>query len=211
MEQQLLDALNWRYAVQKFDTTKKLTDQQVNSLLNVTRLAPSSFGIEPWHFIAVSNPELLLKLQEAAYGQQKVAQASHLIVIAQKTNVHAAIDEHIETMVAATGAPASAFDGYKGMVGGAAGGRTDEANAVWTAKQTYIALGFLLESAALMGIDAGPMEGFDPATFDQILGLEEKGLHAVTSVSIGYRDETDEAAARPKARQSLEQVVTHLK
>lgn len=211
MEQQIIDAMKWRYAVQKFDSSKKLSDEQVTSLMDIVRLAPSSFGIEPWHFIVVTNPEIRAKLQDAAYGQAKVKDASHLVIIAQKTSVHTAIDEHVEAMVAATGAPKEAFEEYLNMVGGAAGARNPEDLSNWLAKQTYVALGVLVETAALLGIDAGPMEGFDPATVDEILGLEPKGLHAVTMAAIGYRDESDEAAKRPKARMTLEASVSYIK
>lgn len=203
------EALNWRYATKKFNTTKKLTDEQVNDLLNVARLSPSSFGTQPWKFILVENKELREKLKEASYGQPQITDASHLIVFAYKTNYSEKdLDEYIKSTGEIQGVSVESLSDLKNSVmGGVVNTLQGDALKTYASNQTHIAFGFLLEAAALMEIDACPMGGFNPDAYDEILGLKELGLHAMTIAAIGYRDETDETLKHAKSRFKMEEVV----
>ena len=207
-----IEALNWRYAVQAFDPKKKLTPEQLTILTEALRLAPSAFGLQPWKFIIVSNPEIRAKLREAAYGQPKVTDASHFIVLATPVKVDAAFaDTFIASVAKTRGLKVSDLKGLEDMVKGALARNTPEANREWAARQAYIALGSLLTAAAIEGIDAGPMEGFDPKKFDEILGLDKLGLESRAAVAVGFRDPSDPAAARVKSRFSRDEVIVEVK
>jgi nitroreductase len=203
----IIEALNWRYATQVFDTSKKLTDEQVNTLLDAARLSPSWYGLQPWKFILVENPEIRAKLREVSYGQPKVTEASHLIVFAHKTTLDEAyVDTYIKSTAGTRGITPENLSGLKEgimglvrMIGGAP--------SPWAANQTHIALGVLIGAASTMEIDTAPYGGFDPEKYDEILGLKELGLHAVVACALGYRLDSDEAATRKKSRFSLEEVV----
>ncbi len=202
------EALMWRYATKKFDITKKLTEDQVNSLLDAARLSPSWFGLQPWKFILVQDPTLRAKLKVATYGQPQVTDASHFVVFAAKTDyTEAVVDAFIASSAQAQNVTPETLSGLKDAVMGGFIANHKDNLAPWAMNQTHIALGVFLEAAALSSIDACPMGGFDPNAYDEILGLKELGLHASVLCAIGYRDETDEAATRAKSRFSLEEAV----
>lgn len=207
--QNILDAMNWRYATKVFDAAKKVSDADFQTILEAGRLSPSAFGVEPWHFIVVNDPAVRAKLREVGYDQSKITDASHLIVIARRTDARATLtNELIHRTAAQQHVDVSALDGLKAMVDGAIAFKpTDEALDAWVRAQCYIPLGVMIEAASLLGIDNGPMEGFDPDGVDAVLGLKEKNLHATTMLALGYRGE-DPAAVRPKVRRPAEEVVT---
>lgn len=211
MENQISDALNWRYATKKFDPTKKLTDLQLAPLLEAIRLSASSFGLQPWHMLVISNQEIKLQLQAAAFGQAQLADSSHVIVFTHKLNGHTAIDDYISSTAKNASAPVAQFEGMKQYITGALSNRSDEDTLTWMSRQPYIALGTLLETAALLKIDACPMEGFDSAEFDRILNLKEKGLKSIVITTLGYRSSEDTAALKPKNRFTLEEAFTFIK
>ena len=152
------------------------------------------------------------KLRAAGYGQPKITDASHLIVIARRTDVRAHIaDELIARTAKISGTEASTLGGLKQAVDGAISMRDDAALDAWARAQTYIALGVMVETASLLGIDNGPMEGFNPAEVDTILGLEAQNLTATTMLALGYRDESDHALTRPKVRRDFEEAVTFVR
>ncbi len=210
-KEQIIDALKRRYATKQFDTSKKIDDANFDALLEVIRLSPSSFGVQPWRFIVVRNPELREKLKAAAYGQPQVTEASHLIVFAIVNNLDEAyIDSFIKSTAEVRGISATTLQPVKEMIMGSVLSKSDTDKKAWSAKQLYISLGMLLEAAALLGIDASPMEGFDPAEFDEILGLKEKGLAATVICALGYRSESDPYATYPKSRFSKNEVVIEM-
>lgn len=207
MKDTILKALNWRYAGKIFDPSKKVSEDEFRTILDAGRLAPSVFGIEPWKFLVIENTETRTALRAAAYDQPKVTDASHLIVICRRTDVRENITrELIERTGAVTGADTASLAGLEGMVAGTIAGKSDAEVAAWARAQTYIALGMMIETAALLNIDSGPMEGFDPAKVDEILGLSSKNLASVTMLAIGHRGQ-DPAADRPKVRRSFAEVV----
>jgi nitroreductase len=208
----VIEALNWRYAVNRFDTAKKLSTVQINELLEAVRLTPSSYGLQPWKFIVVTNPEVRAKLQAAGYNQPKISEASHLIVFAVPTKIDdTLVDTYVQSVSKIRGVPLESLKGYADMIKGSIAGKTPEQRIEWAARQAYIALGVLLTAAAVWRIDAGPMEGFDPAKFDEILGLDELGLRSVVIAAVGYRVIDDVPAEHKQVRFPLKEVVIEVK
>ncbi len=211
-QKEVLEALNWRYATKSFDPNKKLTQEQLDFLLEAIRLAPSSFGIQPWEFIVVTNPEIRAKLKDASYGQAQVTEASHLIVFAIKKNIDSPfVDNFIKSVANTRGTTVDSLKGYSDGIKGAVSSRTPDGVKEWSARQVYIALGVLLLAAAEVGIDAGPMEGFDPQKFDEILSLEKLGLESKVIAVVGFRKEGDPYSLEKKVRFPKEEVILEVK
>jgi nitroreductase len=201
------EAMMWRYATKQFDTTKKLSDEEVTTLLDLARLSPSWYGLQPWTFIVVENPETRAQLREASYGQPQVTDASHFVVFAHKTTLDEAyVDRFIKSSADIQGVTVEDLIGLKGAIMGFVGNVGGNPSA-WAASQTHIALGVFIAGASMMGIDTAPMGGFDPAKYDEILGLAERGLHTSVVCAIGHRSDTDEAATRAKSRFAIDEVV----
>ncbi|MCO4294366.1 NAD(P)H-dependent oxidoreductase [Solitalea sp. MAHUQ-68] len=199
---------NFRYATKKFDTTKKLSEEQLNNLLEALNLSASSYGLQPYKFIVVENPEVREKLKTAAYGQTQVTDASHLIVFAHKTSIEQTyIENYIDIIAETRNVPRGALEGFEQVMKGTVSNLTDDAAAYWNARQSYIALGNLLTYCAVEGIDTCPMEGFDANAFDEILGLKEKGLHAVVIAPVGFRSEEDTMQFAKKVRRPLNEII----
>jgi len=206
------EAMKWRYATQKFDTAKKLSDEQIGELLDAIVLAPSSFGLQPWKFIVVTNPEVRMKLQEAGYNQPKISEASHLIVFAVEKNIDdALIDSYMKLVSDTRGVAVEDLKGYVDMIKGSLAGKTNEQKVEWATRQAYIALGVLVTTAAVEGIDVGPMEGFDPKKFDEILGLDKMDLESKIAAAVGFRLADDPAAQNKKVRFPKDKVVIEIK
>lgn len=208
----IVSALQWRYATKQFDATKKLSPEQLATLLEAMRLSASSFGLQPWKFIVVSNPAVREQLKAAAYGQPQVTDASHLIVLAAKTNLgDANADEFVADISKTRQIPIEGLAELGTMLKGSIARRTPEQNIEWAKKQCYIALGTLLSAAALEHIDAGGMEGFDAAKFDEILGLPALNLTTAVIAPVGFRSETDPTAKMAKVRFPKSEVVVEVK
>ena len=202
----LIESLNWRYATKKYAPEKKLTGDQLNTLLEAVRLAPTSFGLQPFRVIVVSDPAVRAKLRAVGYGQSPITDASHFLVFAAKTDLGIkTVDEFIALTASVRNKPNDSFNEYHKMVLGAIANNTPEQNTAWAARQAYIALGTLLTAAAVSGIDATPMEGFDHKGFDDVLGLEKLNLTAVVAAAIGFRAEDDDYAKLKKVRFPKEQ------
>ena len=202
----ILKQLEWRYATKVFDTDKKISDSDLNELIEATRLAPSSYGLPLWKAFIVKNPEVRKQLKEAAYGQAQITDASHLVVFsAPKMMDDKSIDSFIELVSNVRGVSIESLKGYADMMKGAVKGRTPAELSEWGAKQAYIALGFLLETAALKDIDCCPMEGFDHKKFDEILKLDEKGFESKVICALGYRSEADNFQKFKKVRPPKEE------
>ena len=207
---QLLQALNWRYATKAFDPNHKIPDATWNTLLEALVLSVSSFGLQPYRFIVVNDPATRAKLMPHAWGQRQVVDASHFVVFAARTAMtEAGIDRFIGRIIEVRGGNREALAGYRQMMAGSLLG--DEAKARiphWAANQAYIALGNLLTSAALLSVDACPMEGFVPAEFDKILGLPAQDYAAVVCCALGYRSADDKCATIPKVRFPTAELIT---
>jgi nitroreductase len=208
----LIETLNWRYATKAFDPTQKLSDDQLFQLTESLRLSPSSFGLQPWKFIVVTNTAVREELVWHSWWQRQVADASHLIVLCAKDDTtEVDVQQYINTIATTTWAPLEALDWYKGMMNGALGSRTVDMRRTWAEKQVYIAQWFLLMAAAQLEIDACPMEWFDTQAYDKVLWLEGSGYHSVVLIPVGYRSSEDKYGQAPKVRYAAEQVIEYIK
>jgi nitroreductase len=207
----LTEKLQWRAAIKQFDKNRKLTAEQLDSLLTAIQLAPSSLGLQGYKVIVVEDEATRAKLREAAHGQAQLTDASHVIVFAAETNVDEAFGKNYIDLVAKTrGIGREHLAGFEGMVLGAINGQPADQKLIWLHKQAYIALGVLLTAAAEHGIDATPMEGFDNAKFDEILGLKEKGLTSTVIAPVGFRSEEDGYSKMAKVRRPKEELFIHV-
>ncbi|WP_269237031.1 NAD(P)H-dependent oxidoreductase [Flavobacterium flavigenum] len=202
-----LESQNWRYATKQYDATKKISAEDLNTLKEAVRLSASSYGLQPYKVVIVENPELREQLKAAAYGQTQVTDASHLFIFANDLNLDAkSVEAYIKNISETRGVPADALGGFSDMMNNVISNLSDEAKNNWTAKQTYIALGNLLGAAAELKIDATPMEGFNPAAFNEILGFDKLGLNAAVIATIGYRHTEDDTQHYKKVRKSQEEL-----
>ena len=201
-ENQLLQALQWRYATKVFDATRKIPAATWNALQSAVVLSASSFGLQPYRFVVVNDPQIRAQLMPHAWNQTQVVDASHLIVFAARTNLAGTeLDRFIARIAEVRSVPAESLSGYRQMMAGSLLSESGQARVPqWAARQAYIALGNLLTSAALLGVDTCPIEGFVPAEFDRILGLPAQGYAAVVCCALGYRSAADKYAALPKVR-----------
>ncbi len=203
----ILAALQFRYATKQFDPARKIAAESWNTLEQSLILTPSSFGLQPWKFIIVTDAALRESLVEHSWGQRQVADASHLVVMAVQRKVDEAyIDQFVARITEVRGVTPESLAGYRGMMTGSLGMMTTE----WAAKQAYIALGQFMLAAAMLEIDTCPMEGFLPAKYDEILGLEARGLTAAVLCPAGYRAATDKYATLPKVRFAADEVIERM-
>lgn len=204
----IIEALQWRYATKKFDPAKKVSEKDMQELLEAARLAPSSYGLQPWGFVVVTDPAVRKQLRPHAWNQPQVEDASHLIVLCSRTDIDAAyVKRYVQAIAKTRGIPEEPLETYEGMMLGFVKNTTPEELASWAKHQVYLALGILLESAALKRIDACPMEGFDAKRFDDVLGLAKHHLTATVLCTLGYRAPDDHAAALAKVRFAASDVV----
>lgn len=203
----VLAQLNWRYATKAYDPTEKLSTDQRKLIMEALRLSPSSLGLQAWKFVHVTDPAIRLKLLPAAYGQKPVTDASDLFVLASRTSIDEAYVDHLLATIAETrGVPVESLAEYKGMCMQPIKTRTPAQLEEWLARQVYIPLGVALTVAAINSIDATPMEGFDAAQFNQILGLKELGLSARVLMPVGFRSKDDKYQHAKKVRFCAEEV-----
>ncbi len=214
----LIEALNWRYATKQFDKEKKISQDDLDVLFEAMRLTPSAFGLQPWKFIHVQNPEIRAALKEHSRWQAQITDASDLIVIAVKNNMQESdVDEYIQDMIQTRKVDLENIPedfkntdklvAYKNMMIGTISSKTQEQLKWRNQKQAYIVLWFLLSISAQMGIDACPMEGFDPEKYNEILWLHDLGLTATVVVTLGYRSSDDKYADLKKVRFAKEKLI----
>lgn len=208
----VLNQLKWRYATKKFDANKKISDDQLQEILEAGNLTATSVGLQPIRILVVETPELRQQILPNAWGQNQVVDASHLLVLAtvlaETLPSHA--ENYIQRAAQIRGVPVESLDGFKKMVTGVIASKTAEQQLEWAQKQAYIALGQLMVAAAALDIDTCPMEGFVPAKVDEVLGLHERGLASVLMLPIGYRAEDDKYASTPKVRLPIDEFAIKL-
>jgi nitroreductase / dihydropteridine reductase len=198
----LLQDLNWRYATKSM-SGELVTKEKLDAILEATSLTASSYGLQPYTVLVVSNEAIKLKMQAAAYGQGQVGRASHILVFAvPEVLTPADIEAFINNVATTRNMPVEMLDGYKGMMLGTVGALPAEAQQVWCAKQAYIALGTALVAAAEQKVDSCAMEGFVPEQMDEILGLKAKGLKSVVLLPLGFRAADDATAQYAKVRKA---------
>lgn len=204
----LHERLNWRYATKKMDPSRKVPDDKIDAILKAIQLAPTSSGLQPFEVIVVTNPEVKAKLRAAAYDQAQVTDGSHVLVFAAWDNY---TEARIDAVVAETAAQRGASEtltAYYERLKSMYLPRSAEVNFEHAARQAYISFGIAVTAAAFEEVDATPMEGFDPAQVDEILGLRAQGLRSVTLLPLGYRaQEGDWLANLPKVRKPIDRLV----
>lgn len=202
-----LEDQNWRYATKKFDATRKVSADDINILKEAIRLSASSYGLQPYKVIFVETQTLRAQLQPAAWGQSQITDASHLVVFANITDFgNHQIDAAIENLTKTRGLAADALKGYGDFIKSKISTLPLENRNTWTSKQTYLALGNLLNAAASLKIDVTPMEGFEPEKINAILELDKLGLNASLIATIGYRAAEDATQHYAKVRKSDEEL-----
>lgn len=207
MSSKIIESLKWRYATKKFDTSKKLSKEDFDELLEVLRLAPSSFGLQPGRFIIVQDPKIREELKTHAWGQSQITDASAIIVFcAKKDLTEKDIEDFVELTAKTRNIAKDNLDDYKNMLLGSVSSRSKSDLVNWNKRQLYLAFGMLLAYAAEKRIDACPMEGFDSKKFDEVLGLDALGLESVAVCALGYRDKEDKYAKLDKVRLSKDKL-----
>lgn len=208
----LLSQLNWRYATKKFDATKKIDPARWSALEKSLILTPSSFGLQPWKFIVITDPGVKQKLVAVSWNQTQPADCSHHVVFAARKSVgEADVDHFIDSIVAMRGVAKESLKGYRDIMAGFASKAAKEGWVrEWAIRQVYIAIGNFMTSAAVIGVDTCPMEGISPGDYDRILGLEGTEFETVVACAAGYRAADDKNASVPKVRFPASEIVTHI-
>ena len=202
---------NWRYATKKFDNTKKISSDDLETLKEAIRLSSSSYGLQPYKVIIVEDKTLREKLQPVSWGQTQIMDASQLIVFANQINIgNVEIDAYLKNVSQTRQIPLESLAGYGDFMKSKITALTTEQKSIWTAKQAYIALANLLNVAAELKIDVTPMEGFESEKYNEILNLTEKGLNAAVVATIGYRHEDDATQHYKKVRKSAQELFINL-
>lgn len=205
----VLDALKWRYAVKEFNPSKKIPEATIAALKESLVLTPSSFGLQPWKFVFVTDPSIKDQMPAISWNQQQPKDCSHMVLLAVKRGfTRQDVGTFIDRMAEIRGVPAESLSGYEAFAGGFIDQATEQGwTDDWATKQVYIALGQLMLTAALLGVDACPMEGILNDAYDTLLGLDADGYHTVVACPLGYRAETDKYATLAKVRNPASDVI----
>jgi nitroreductase len=210
MNMQWMDSFEWRYACKKMNG-QSVPQEKIDSILQAIRLAPTSMGLQPFTVLVITDLELRKKIQPVAFNQSQITDSSHLLVFAAWSSItEDKIREYVANAAHIRNTTTEALKGLSDMLTGALLHQSDEQNFNWAARQAYIALGFGLAAAAMVQVDATPMEGFQPGKLDELLELPAKGLRSVSMLALGYRDaENDWLVNLAKVRRQPEQLFIH--
>ena len=201
----IISKLNTRYATKVFDPTKKVSEAVMEKLLEAIRLSASSYGLQPYKVLVVKDPEIRAELRKVAWNQPQITDSSALLVFAVNYETNAeSVDEFVDLISQTRNIPRDALSGYGDMMKGSIQSQSPEQIETWVSKQAYIALGFGLVSAAVLDLDACPMEGFSPADFDRILDINKLGLKSKVIMAVGYRSKDDHYQDLAKVRMKTE-------
>ena len=207
----VIENRTWRYATKKFDSTKKIADSDFEQLMESVQLSASSYGLQPYHILIITNKEIREQLKQVSWGQSQITDASHLIVFANQTNFDSKLIEDYLTNVSITrNIPLENLNEYSDFMKSKLLDLPANIKSTWAAKQTYIALGNLMQAAAELKIDTCPIEGFEADKYNIILKLNEKGLTAAVVLPMGYRSKEDQTQHYAKVRKSKENLFTYL-
>lgn len=208
---ELLDKLNWRYATKAMNG-ETVPQEKIDNIIEAISLAPTSSGLQPFEVVVVTNPEIKEKIKAAAWNQSVVTDCSHLFVFAAwDTYTEDRINKMFDLVNTERGFENEGWENYRQMLLGSYPNRDAEENFNHAAKQAYIAFSMALTAAAFEGVDATPMEGFDPAQVDEILGLREKGLRSCVLLPVGYRSpENDWLVNLKKVRKAKSDLVINV-
>lgn len=208
----IIDSLEWRAAVKKFDSSKKVSAEDLETILSAGNLTATSMGLQPFRMVVVENEDLKKELLPFSFNQSQVVDGSHILVFAIETNLNdASIDALVQRTMDARGLSSEDLEGYRKSIGGYLSTMSQETKLSWATKQAYIALGTVMATAAELKIDSCPMEGFDPLQYQKLLDLESKNLMPVVILPVGYRSGEEQIANLPKVRKSLDEFVHMVK
>jgi nitroreductase len=205
----IIEKLNWRYATKKFNSGVNLSESKMDVLKQAIQFAPTSYGLQPFQVVFVKNPEIREKLKAASWGQSQITDSSILAVFTRKKEVNESdVDSFIENIVNTRGVPKEMLVQYESMMKGTINSLDESQKSSWIDKQIYIALGFLLNTAAVIDVDTCPMEGFDRTQYDEILGLTD--TTSVVVCALGYRDDTDNYQNYKKVRKTQDELFVNI-
>ena len=209
MEKTFKEAMAFRHACKVFDETKKINDEDINYILEAGRTSPSSFGMEPWKFLVITNEELKAKLRPVCWNQVQVTSCSHLVIILAAIDDVKSESTEVERKFRRREMPQEKLDMYLGLYANHLKDilATDENIYSWTSKQSYIALGNMMTAAAIKGIDSCPIEGFEKEKLEEILKLDTKKYQLSVVVPFGYRINEQSS----QQRESFEKIVEFIK
>ena len=210
--EQLLAAMNWRYATKFFAATKKIPADTWQTLEQALVLTPTSYGLQPYRFLVINSPAKRAELLPHSWGQKQVVNASHFVVFTARTEMKEAdVDKLIQRTKELRKLPEGAFNPYRDMmIGDVVNGPRGKTAHEWATRQTYIALGNLMPCAAVLGVDACPMEGLVPAEYDKVLNLNDTGYATVVACALGYRSPDDRYAKLAKVRYHTKDLVRQI-
>lgn len=204
----LLENLNWRYATKRFQKEKVLDERQIETLKQAIKLSPSSYGLQPYKVLVVSNKELKETLKPASWDQPQITECSHLFVFCQdKSYSDKLVDDYITLKADTQNLERDDLKDYADFMKDKMGGLSDEDYLNWSGRQTYLALAHLLMACANERIDACPMEGFEPERYVKILGLETSEYRPVALAAVGYRSDEDSTQHQKKVRKPLDALI----
>lgn len=208
----LMKQLEWRYACQIFDKNKKISDDLWLTLEQALILTPSSYGLQPWKFVVATSAEVKSQLSLVSYRQPQVESCSHYVVFAYRTELtEKDIQDHVDRIIEVRGVEPEKLERYKKNVkGDLITGSRSKIIQEWAIRQNYIAIGNLMTSAALLGVDTCPMEGIEAAKYDKILGLEGSGYASLMACALGYRSPEDKFQNYKKVRFTNERIIKHI-
>lgn len=205
----VLENRTWRYATKKFDSTKKVSDSDLEVLLEATRLSASSYGLQPYHVFVITDKKIREQLKPVSWGQSQITDASHLIVFANITDFgEELMDDYVSNVSTTRNIPSEGLKGYSDFMKSKLLDLPTDTKSVWTARQVYIAFSNMMQAASELKIDTCPMEGFESEAYNEILGLSEKNLNASVVLAVGYRSDEDETQHYAKVRKSKEELFT---
>lgn len=195
----IIEKLNWRYATKKFDSNKQLTEDNMSTVKEIIQLSPASYGLQPYKVLIVTDNDKRNLLKEASYGQPQITDSSAVLVFVKNKEVNETdVDNFVQNIIETRGVTKEMLSEYEGMMKYAVNSMDDQTKGLWVEKQIYLALGNLLTSLSVAGIDACPMEGFDRSKYNEILELTD--TETVVVCTIGYRDSSDEYQNYKKVR-----------
>lgn len=207
----LNDALHWRYAAKRM-TGKKLSEANIDAILKATQYAPTSMGLQPFCLVLISNKELVEKIKPIAYNQPQISEASHLLLFAAYSSLTVQhIEDYLQNIMHIRGVDVDSLSLFKNAMLRFHESQTEEQIKHWAANQAFLALGFAIAEAALIGVDATPMEGFDSVALDNLLDFPAQQLHSVSILALGYRDEENDILVhQKKVRRPLDLLVKRI-
>ena len=203
-----LEQLQWRYATKQFDATAKIPANLWDSIEDSLVLTPSSFGLQPWRFFVITDPQIKEALLPHSWGQRQVVDCSHLVVLCARDGMNGSdIEKFLDASVATRGGSREDLGPYQQLMEGFISNMTEDQKNAWATNQVYIALGQLMATAAALEVDACPMEGINPQEYDKTLNVD--GYKTVVACAMGYRDNADKYATQAKVRYTKDVLIEH--